>query len=393
LKQFFVAVSFMLIVFNACAQDQTESFLKRHWAFPILPQGKASASYSKLEISLNPDDCGSCHEKQYKGWLASRHSHAMGPGVMGQLLEIKPNSVGELRDCTRCHAPLAEQEVSLRKQLRGSQQTAPLHEQGLVCAACHIRKNVRYGPPPRHSPSKGRLPHDGFVISPAFEDSRFCATCHQFGKDGYALNGKPLENTYVEWQASSFAKKGQQCQFCHMPGRQHLWLGIHDVEMTRRGVTISPTVPTLRKGKFSAQLSITNSGTGHNFPSYVTPRVLVRIYQESTDRKLISGTLREKIIARQMSADMLEELMDTRLAPDEKMLLNYSVPLDKNAAVIVMQVRVEPDYYYTGLYRSLLDEQIDGKGMKLIQIALKNSLASVYELYVQRYSLAQIESQ
>ncbi len=27
-------------------------------------------------------------------------------------------------------------------------------------------------------------------------------SCHQFGADGYALNGKLLENTYEEWKAS-----------------------------------------------------------------------------------------------------------------------------------------------------------------------------------------------
>ena len=32
-------------------------------------------------------------------------------------------------------------------------------------------------------------------------DSRFCAACHQFTKDEYALNGKLLQDTHAEWQA------------------------------------------------------------------------------------------------------------------------------------------------------------------------------------------------
>ncbi|MFZ5502276.1 MAG: multiheme c-type cytochrome [Pseudomonadota bacterium] len=390
MKQILFALWCLLAAFNAHAQDETDTFLKRHWTFPIPAQGKAPLSYTPLESSLNPEDCGNCHAKQYQDWRTSLHSHAMGAGVMGQLLKIKPDAVAELRDCTRCHAPLAEQEASLKKQLRGKKQTAALHEQGLVCVACHVRKNVRYGPPPAKPSSEGKLPHDGFITAPAFEDGRFCAACHQFDEDGYALNGKPLENTYAEWQASPYAKQGKQCQGCHMPERQHLWRGIHDAEMTRSGVTISPTAPTLREGKVSAQLVIGNSGTGHYFPTYVTPRILVQIYQESADGKPVAGTLREKIIARQVSADLSEELADTRLAPGEQIALEYLAPLHPDAAAIMMRVRVEPDYFYTGLYRSLLDEQPDSKQAKLIRMALKNSIASTYDLYVQRFILTPV---
>ena len=393
MKQIFFAVLCVLTAFNASAQDETDAFLKRHWASPIPSQGKAPESYTPPESSLSPDACGACHAKQYQDWRTSLHGHAMGPGVMGQLQEIKPNAVGELRDCTRCHAPLAEQEASLRKQLRGAKQNAALHEQGLVCAACHVRRHVRYGPPPTKPSAEIKLPHDGYVSTPAFEDGRFCAICHQFGADGYALNGKPLENTYAEWQASPYAKQGQQCQGCHMPQRQHLWRGIHDAEMTRSGVTIGPSAPVLLDGKLSAQLTIRNSGAGHDFPTYVTPRVIVQIYQESADNKPIAGTLREKIIARQVSADLSEELSDTRLAPGEQMMLDYLVPLHPDARAVVMRVHVEPDYFYTGLYRSLLDDQPDGKGINLIRKALRNSIDSAYELYVQRYALAQIRSQ
>lgn len=388
MKQILFAVLCVLAALNASARDETDVFLKRHWAFPIPTQGKVPASYSQLESSLNPDDCGSCHEKQYQGWRASLHSRAMGAGVMGQLLKIRSNAVSELRGCTRCHAPLAEQEASLRKQLRGAKQAAALHERGLVCAACHVRRHLRYGPPPSKPSAEGKLPHNGFVSTPAFEDGRFCATCHQFGADGYALNGKPLENTYAEWQSSQYARQGTQCQNCHMPERQHLWRGIHDAEMTRSGITISPTAPALRDGRLSAQLAISNSGAGHDFPTYVTPRVVVQIYQESTSNKAIAGTLREKIIARQVSMDLSEELADTRLAPGEQMLLDYHAPLHPGAVAVVMRVRVEPDHYYTGLYRSLLDEQAAEKGINLIRIALKNSTDSAYDLYVQRYVLA-----
>jgi hypothetical protein len=230
------------------------------------------------------------------------------------------------------------------------------------------------------------LPHDGFVSISAFEDGRFCAACHQFGADGYALNGKLLENTYAEWQASPYAKQGKQCQSCHMPERRHLWRGIHDPEMTQKGVTVETTPPTVHDGHVSARLTLTNSGTGHYFPTYVTPRVTMQIYQESAGKQPIEGTLQEKIIARQVSADLSKELSDTRLAPGEQMALNYIAPLHPDATAVMMRVRVEPDYFYTGLYRSLLDGHLNGKSAKLIRSALKNSQGSAYDLYVQKFN-------
>ncbi len=385
---FFISALLLPMTSLHAASDTTNAFLKRHWAQPVAPQGKAPKSFSTLEASLEPSACGTCHQRQWEDWKTSLHAHAMGPGIIGQLVDVSPTDTSSLRDCTRCHAPLAEQEASLIKQLRGKKHTDALHGQGLVCAACHVRNNVRYGPPPTTSKPGNERPHNGFVSAPAFEDGRFCAACHQFDKDGYALNGKPLENTYAEWQASPYARQGKQCQGCHMPERRHLWRGIHDAEMTRSGIMISPTAPVLRDGKLSARLAISNSGTGHNFPTYVTPRVSAQIYQVSTDNKPIEGTLREKVIARQVSVDLSEEVADTRLAPGERAVLDYLVPRHPNAQALILRVRVEPDYFYSGLYRSLLETEPNGKGTSLLRAALKNSLESGYDLYVQHYFLS-----
>lgn len=369
--------------------DETADFLRRHWAQPIAPQGRAPQSFSALEASLEPAACGTCHRRQWLDWQTSLHAHAVGPGLMGQLVDVPYTDVPALRDCTRCHAPLAEQEADLIQQLRGQKNHAALHQQGLVCAACHVRQHVRYGPPPPKPAPVGKPsgPHNGFVSAPAFEDGRFCATCHQFGADGYALNGKPLENTYAEWLASPYARQGKQCQSCHMPGRRHLWRGIHDAEMTRQGVTIEPVPPALRDGRVSAQLALTNRGTGHHFPTYVTPRVRMQIYQAAVDGTPLAGTLRELIIARQVTADLSAELSDTRLAPDAQAVLAYRIARHAAASEVVMRVRVEPDYFYSGLYRALLRSAPDGEGRALLQTALEHSLQSVYDLELLHYPL------
>ena len=158
----------------------TKAFLERHWARPIAPQGPVPAGFSALEAALDPDACGICHVRQLTDWKTSLHAKAMGPGVLGQLLDMAPDASDEHQACLRCHAPLAEQASSLSRAIespRAAGGPALLHEQGLTCAGCHVRRHARFGPPRRDGsapkPAESGLPHGGWKASTAFEDSRF----------------------------------------------------------------------------------------------------------------------------------------------------------------------------------------------------------------------------
>lgn len=379
--------------------DSIEGFLQRHWSRPLQAQGTPPTHFSTLEASLDPRACGTCHIAQFNDWKLSRHSLAMGPGILGQLLNMPATATEEHQDCIRCHAPLKEQADSLvaalareqGKGVRPSGETSPaLHEQGLVCAACHMRGFQRYGPPRKDGtkPEPGaQLPHGGWVSEAAFGDSRFCAVCHQFTNDGYALNGKLLENTYEEWKASRYAREGKTCQSCHMPDRRHQWRGIHDPEMVKAGVTIDMTGARIESGTVSAALSIRNTGIGHNFPTYVTPKVVVQAYQEDARGEALRGTLQEHIIGWQVSPDLSTEIADTRIAPDKRALFDYRAPLHRNAVALAFRVRVEPDAFYTDFYRDLLNGKQAGSGERLIKQALKDSMASAFTLYFHREPL------
>src|SRR2546426_5119071 len=61
----------------------------------------------------------------------------------------------------------------------------------------------------RRPPRSTLFPYTTLFRSPAFLRSEFCQSCHQFTADGFALNGKLLENTYNEWKASRFAREGR----------------------------------------------------------------------------------------------------------------------------------------------------------------------------------------
>src|SRR5258708_5742150 len=84
-------------------------FLTRHWRRPIEPQGTAPAAFSPLERSLAPESCGTCYPAQLADWQTALHSRSMGPGITGQLVEMRRSDPDGPRSCLICHAPLAEQ--------------------------------------------------------------------------------------------------------------------------------------------------------------------------------------------------------------------------------------------------------------------------------------------
>jgi len=384
------------------ADNSVDAFLSRHWQRPLQHQGEPPASYSPLEASLDPKACRACHPQQLHDWQGSLHAHAMGPGLLGQLMDMNSNDMAGHQACLRCHAPLAEQADELVAILPTGKTGAAapakdcitdgsLYSQGLICAGCHLRKYPIHGPPRNKAspstPSGALPPHNGGQSEEAFERSAFCAACHQFNQDGYALNGKLLENTFGEWKASPQAQEGKSCQSCHMPGRRHLWRGIHDKETVLSGVTIKLDEVVTNNGKVNANLAVTNTGIGHRFPTYVTPRVVMEAVQLDGSGKQIPGTRQEQVIARQVSLDLSQELFDTRLAPNQTARLEYQAPLNPAAESLLFRIQVEPDTFYRDFYRSTLNSGSSAKGAETLRQALRDAEASVYTLYRREISL------
>lgn len=371
-----------------------DDFLHRHWQRPLAPQGQAPGHFSFLEASLSPAACGTCHPRQFADWKTALHSRAMGPGLYGQLENMGPQAREEHAACLECHAPLAEQGQQLVAALAAAPYPAlargdgASHADGLTCAGCHLRDHRRFGPPRQDGslPSSG-LPHDGWQAERAFADSRFCAACHQFGADGPALNGKPLENTYEEWRASRHARENRQCQDCHMPQRRHLWRGIHDPEMARSGLDIAPSLPALAGGRIAFELTITNRNVGHAFPTYVTPRVVVEIAQENRRGQAIAGTANRYLIARDVGLDLTTEHSDTRLMPDEVRHYAYDRPRHVEAVALVIHITVEPDAFYARFYRATLKDPEFRQGRQALREALGRAKRSGYEMYRWRQEL------
>jgi hypothetical protein len=314
------------------------------WRQPLALQGEAPRQWAPIERSLQPDDCGACHSDQLKAWRTSLHAKAFSPGLVGELLTYGDEDAAA---CMRCHAPLAEQrqafEVARRKGKGHLSADQELAAAGNSCGGCHLRGHRRFGPPQRDTGIVGQsdpsTPHGGVMRTPDFEKSEFCAVCHQFPGD-QAVNGKPLENTLVEWQASPAARDGKSCQSCHMPGRRHLWRGIHDPEMVKSGLT-----PQFAADATAARFRLANTGVGHAFPTYVTPKVIMIGIAYDTEGRPVPGSQREHVIQRQVAMVDGEwtERSDTRLLPGETATLEMPWPASGR---VRFWLEAHPDDFY-----------------------------------------------
>lgn len=352
-----------------------------YWRLPLEPQGRAPRAWTTEERSLAPESCGTCHGDKLSEWRTSFHARAFSPGLVGQLLTF---DAADGAACMQCHAPLAEQRQAFEAaRLESRSQASAEHglaDAGNSCSGCHLRGNRHFGPPQRDTGVLGQsdpaAPHGGVMRVPDFETSEFCAACHQFSQD-QAINGKPLENTLVEWQQSPAARKNTTCQSCHMPQRKHLWRGIHDPDMVRSGLT-----PEFIAGTETARFRLTNTGIGHAFPTYVTPKVvMVGIALDETGDPVDGSEVRYVIQRRveSINGDWVER-SDTRLLPEQSATLELAWP---KSGQVKFWLAVSPDdFYHQHVYSELLHElPADSPPAKLIAEADQMAQASQFSLF------------
>ena len=356
-------------------------FLSRHWRLPVPSQGPPPEGLSDAETSLDPATCGACHPLQYAQWRTSLHAGAYSPGFAGQLIEGDLAEPFQLRSCQTCHAPLEEQQPYGATLAPNPGYDPALRAGGIVCAACHVRAHRHFGPPRRDGlpPLPDPLPHGGFSERGEYLESRFCAECHQFFGDA-GVNGKPIENTYAEWRRSPQAAAGRHCQDCHMPDRAHLWRGIHDPETVRSAVDVELLAVDLDGETLRASLVLRNRDVGHAFPTYVTPRVFLSIYQTDAAGREIADSRTEGTIGRQIDLASGSEEFDTRVLPGESAKIDYALPRAAGAESLVARVVVDPDFHYQGVFDYLLATLRDPQALQTIEEARRRTSESSYVL-------------
>ena len=361
---------------------QRSDWLNAHWKTPVAHQGDAPAEWTELEKSLDPEKCAICHPSQAADWRGSRHSKAMGPGIMGQLVD-NDDKFNYIEGCQRCHAPLSEQYPVLANNVANERFDPELRAHGLSCAACHVRKHEVRGPPSGR-PIADNTPHGGFVPRDEYESPTFCATCHDFKPHQKRLNGKLFQETSEEWRRTSFAAAGKTCQSCHMPDKRHLFRGIHDKDTVRDAVDVRVSVGagSLVGDMITASLTLTNTGAGHRMPTYTPPQITLILEQVDKDGNALAQTQRVGAVARRLSVDLKKELYDNRLLPGQSYTLDYQLRRARGSAAVLARVEVWPDEGYRRFYTAVLKNPArHTKGRPLLQEALKDSIKSRYELW------------
>lgn len=321
-----------------------------YWQFPIPAQGEPPASFHPLTRDPKPQSCALCHVEQFRQWQQSFHARAFSKGVAAQLPAFDEQVQG---DCLECHAPRSEQ-LDLWLEL-GIASMSRIH--GIDCATCHLRRHQRHGPL-----DKPQTPHGSVSALKLFRKPEFCSPCHQFEETGERLNGKLLENTYQEWLASPYAANGRTCQSCHMPDGSHEFKGIHDPEMTRKGLKVEA-----RRTAQGAYLRAWNDGAGHALPTYATPRIRIVMKAEGNDMRHLEHLIQRRLEWNEDNG--WRERSDTRLMPEQSIVLNLELAEDQAAEITVF---VEPDFYYyelvfPALLRSISNELLPAERNMLLQ--------------------------
>lgn len=310
--------------------------------------------------SLKAESCGICHTDIYNEWKTSIHSQAYtDPFFHAYWTKDKHTWV-----CLNCHSPLENQQPTLIKGIprdrveRAVQEPNPHYDkeyqqEGVTCAACHVRDGVILGPF-----EDANAPHPT-KYDPMFRTTQLCYRCHSVvGGPAQFYNGGPC-GTYPEYEDGYWKKeRGFICQSCHMPeierpvaiggpirqGRQHLWRGGHDPAMVKRAINVKvaaePAEP--KPGdKVRITLTLVNAGAGHKLPTGDPDRhFTVEFAVEDHNGKVLkqqSDTMGRWI----MWQPAIVELYDNRLMPlaSRDYTFEYEIPKDSAGLKLFAKVR------------------------------------------------------
>lgn len=209
--------------------------------------------------------------------------------------------------------------------------------------------------------------------------------------NGYALNGKLLENTYNEWKEGPYAREGKSCQSCHMPERRHQWRGIHDPEMVKQGVSVRLALDKERYQvgeQLRAEITLINTGVGHDFPTYVTPKIIVRFELTDADGKQIDKSAQEERIGREVTLDLTQELFDTRIAPGTSHTVRYVRAIDRTGLTLRASVIVVPDDFYIQFFEATAPKAKGKEARALLEQAAREGRARSFPLFTKNVEVS-----
>jgi hypothetical protein len=307
---------------------------------------------------LRAAQCGACHRQEHQEWSTTIHSRAWTDAYY----QVDWAFDGRQQVCKNCHTPLDRQQEDRVLGFRDRDKWQPvlaanpeydaaLREEGVTCAACHLREGKILGP--RGSRS---APHPTRKFS---DPNEICLRCHVVqGKrwDTFyrmppcgtaaeiaAGRGLPASSS-GEYPVRDLAELG--CVQCHMParegtasrpGRSHLWRGGHDPATVRAALSASLSQTVRPDGRRVAELVLENVGAAHFLPTGTPDRHLT-VHFRALDAggrviREAAYTVERTVLWRPFIVD----LWDTRLpraAPRR-----YVLPLPSHTRSIEAEVR------------------------------------------------------
>lgn len=236
---------------------------------------------------LSARTCAACHPDHHAEWQTSVHAQAwVDPQYQAEI-----GKSGNRWLCLNCHTPLLRQQDLWPSGLVGGDVELPvlapnpafddqLRDEGITCAACHVRDGAIAGPG-----SGGAAPHP-VVVDPDLRSGALCRRCHDVQ---VVYPGKSFVCTFetgLELDAGSWAAEGATCVTCHMPvGRRAAAVGGPEREVARhwwRGAGIPKFAdgpyPPPEANRFGLELGLviegdeavvtmTNAHAGHRLPT------------------------------------------------------------------------------------------------------------------------------
>jgi len=205
-----------------------------------------SPDYRWVDPSPDPAaelNCANCHAEIYRQWAASSHARSAvnkhfldmfagtdwhgQPNVGWNFSRDQPEA---LAVCSACHLPTVTADDPVAED---PTRAAGITREGIHCDYCHkiadsdlVRHREFLGL--QHGRDALRLvrpagdqqiffgPLDDVdrgrdTFAPLYRSSYYCASCHEG-----TLFGTKAYETFSEWSASSYARRGIECQQCHM---------------------------------------------------------------------------------------------------------------------------------------------------------------------------------
>ena len=314
--------------------------------------------------SLKAEACGSCHQEIYAEWRTSMHSAAF----TDPFFQAYWRKDEYEWSCLTCHTPLENQLKQRIVQFAGGNFNQPqfvpndrfdaeLQQEGITCAACHLRDGVIYGPYPAEQLN---APHP-VAFDERFLSESICLDCHEVAAKPFSFLRSGICGTGEEWVNGPYIKKGYRCQTCHMPevtrplvaglkshkNGRHLWRGGNSPEQVAKALTITATP----QGDRQIRIDITNSGAGHNFPTGDPDReVFITARLTNKDGEVLQTKelhIRRIIIWK----PIMIELSDNRIAPLETRSLLLTIPNSQSDQGLKIEVE--------GIYQILTERARD----------------------------------